>query len=286
MRNADTDLKNIEIPAVPMVALRILRIIDSPTADVKEVQEAILADQSLAARVLRMANSSYYGVRRNIDTVTDAVVTLGFSTLKNLVLAVSTREVYKRFGLLEQKLWEHSIGVSAASAVIAREVGFHQIEEASVAGLLHDVGKVVMNNAHPEKFLALTEMVYNENVTFDMRETTIFGYGHAEVGGLLAQKWGFPKILCEAIRRHHFFRSFNDLSDLDEASATLCCIIVLADALCVRLGIGYRTPMENLPLRDKECIRMLGIRNERAAELTDAVKEAFILERMHYRESE
>lgn len=281
MKNSEAIMKDCEIPAVPMVALKILRLVDDPKTDINDVQEAIMADQALAARVLRIANSSYYGLRRNIDTISEAIIMMGFGTIKNLALAVSTREVYKKFGLLEQKLWEHSIGVSVAAAILAREIRFSHSEEAAVAGLLHDVGKVIMNNSQPERFSMLTELVYNDRVTYTQREQEIFGFGHAEAGGLLANKWGFPDNLCDAIRRHHF-DTFDDLLDLEPDTRTLCCIIAQADALCVRLGVGYRGPMADLTLKDKECRGMLGIKEARYLELTEEFKQAYIQEKMSY----
>jgi putative nucleotidyltransferase with HDIG domain len=264
-----------------MVAFKIVRLVDDPTTNIDALQEAIMADQSLAARVLKMANSAYYGLRRNIDTISEAIIMMGFVAIKNLALAVSTKDVYKKFGLLEQKLWEHSIGVSVASGIIAREIRFLQSEETSVAGLLHDIGKAVMNNNQPEKFAMLTETVYNERTTFAEKEKEIFGFGHAEVGGIFAMKWGFPENLCDAIRRHHF-SSYDDLMDLGPDKRTLCCIITLADALCIRLGVGYRGPMADLPLMEGECRKILGISDERYYDLIETFKTAYMQEKASY----
>lgn len=274
-------LKDCEIPSVPVVALKILNLVNDPGADVKTVQDAILMDQALAARVLRIANSSYYGLRRNIDTVSEAIIMMGFGTIKNLVLAVSTRQVYKKFGLLEKMLWEHSIGASVAASLIAGEIRFPNVEEASVAGLLHDVGKVAMDNSQPEKFSALMEMVYNEGVTFSMREKAIFGFSHAEAGRFFAQKWGFPEDLCNVIRRHHF-DTFNDLLDLENDTKTLCCIVALADALCLRLGVGYREPINDLALTDSKYRKMLDINDKMYAGLIERFNQTYTQEKMSY----
>jgi putative nucleotidyltransferase with HDIG domain len=281
MQNAELILSKCEIPAVPMVAMKVLRLINDPNTDIGVLQDAIMADQALAARVLRVANSAYFGARRNIDTISAAIIMMGFQSIKNLVLAASTREVYRNFCLLEQKLWEHSIGVSLAASLLAREVGGINAEEATVAGLLHDIGKVIMNNSHHERFSVLTEMVYNDRVPFFQREKDVFGFGHAEVGGLMAAKWGFPEGLCDVIRRHHFDH-YEDLMDLDPAIRTLCTITTLADALCVRLGVGYRGPMTDLVLRDAECRDILKISDDRYAKVIENFKTAFVTEKMNY----
>ncbi len=281
MQTNEIIAKDCEIPAVPMVAFKILRLVEDPATDVSSLQDAIMADQSLAARVLKMANSAYYGLRRNIDTISEAIIMMGFVAIKNLVLAVSTKDVYKKFGLLEQKLWEHSIGVSVASGLIAREIRFIHAEETTVAGLLHDIGKVVMNNSQHERFVLLTEMVYNDRSTYYEKEKEVFGYGHAEVGGVFATKWGFPENLCDSIRRHHF-TSYDDLMDLEPDSRTLCSIIALADALCLRLGVGYRGPRDDIELRDGECRKILNISEQRYAELIETFKQAYIEEKQSY----
>jgi len=281
MENSEQILKMCDIPAVPMVAMKVLKLVDAQNTDVDSLQEVIMGDQSLAARVLQMSNSSFYGMGRNIDTISDAIVLMGFNTIKNLALAVSTKEVYKKFGLLEQKLWEHSIGVSVAAGLIAREIRVGPAEEATVAGLLHDVGKVVMNNSQPERFSMLTEMVYNERVMYSERERDIFGFGHAEVGGIFAHKWGFPDHLCDTIRRHHF-TAYDDLLDLEPRTRALCCIIALADTLCIRLGVGFRGPMADLPLRDREFMQLLKISDDQMTEITERFKQAYIEEKLSY----
>lgn len=279
--NIELILKTCEIPAVPMVALKVLRLVNDPNTEIEALQNAIIADQSLSARVLRIANSVFYGSRRNIDTVSDAIIMTGFKTIKNLVLAAATRDVYKKFGLLEQKLWEHSIGVSVAASILAQEVGGMSAEEATVAGLLHDVGKVIMNNSQPERFGVLTELVYNDRITFTQKERDVFGFGHAEVGSLFAQRWEFPDGLCDVIRRHHY-EQYDDLMDMEPARRMLCTVVALADALCVRLGVGYRGPMADLVLRDSECRDILKIGDDRYAEIIEEFKLAYLQEKSSY----
>ncbi|MGD0886809.1 MAG: HDOD domain-containing protein [Thermodesulfovibrionales bacterium] len=282
----DTDKKPIdqlyEIPPVPMVADRIIRLLDDRKATISEMQDAIMVDQTLSARMLRMANSAFYSSGRKISTVSDAILTMGHCALRQLILATSSRDLYKNFGLIERKLWEHSIGVSVASALIAQEVAYPHIEEAAIAGLMHDIGKVIMDNANPEKFELLYKAVHDKRMPYHVLEGSFFQHGHAEVGGLLAVKWGFPTNLCAAIKRHHFFASYNDVSDLGTQDATLCCAVILGDALCVRLGIGFNGPMEDMPLKDKESREILGIGEEKVPELVESLKRAYVVEKLNY----
>lgn len=280
MTKKELILQNYDIPAVPMVAVRILRLIDDPKTMVEDLQRAIMADQALAARVLKIANSAFYGVRHNVDTVSEAITIMGFNTIRNLTLAVATRDVYKRFGLIEQKLWEHSLGVSIASGIIASTIPPVKNEEAVVAGLLHDVGKVIMNNTEPERFSLLTQRVYEERVTYSDVEEDVFGFSHAEVGQIFAEKWGFPETLCDVIYNHH--KCHEGLSDLDPYIRMLCLTVALADAICVRLGVGYRGPRADLNLPIENLCDRLGINKERLEDSVARFKLSYIEEKMIY----
>lgn len=273
-------LQNYEIPAVPMVAVKILRLIDDPKTMIDDLQRAIMADQGLATRVLKMANSAFYGVRHNVDTISEAIAIMGFNAIRNLTLAVATREVYKRFGLIEQKLWEHSLGVSIASGIIASMIPSVKNEEAVVAGLLHDVGKVIMNNAEPERFMVLTQRVYEERVTYHEIEEDIFGFTHSEAGHMLAEKWGFPEVLCDVIRYHH--GCYRGSQDDDPYTRMLCLTVAMADAICVRLGVGYRGPMADLNLHIDEIGKMLDINEDRREEIIRKFKLTYVEEKMSY----
>lgn len=280
MTSKELILQSYEIPAVPMVAIKILKLIDEPRTTIEELQRAIMADQGLATRVLKMANSAFYGVRHNIDTISEAIAIMGFNTIRNLTLAVATREVYKRFGLIEQKLWEHSLGVSIASGIIASTITAIKNEEAVVAGLLHDVGKVIMNNAEPERFMLLTQRVYDERVTYHEIEEDVFGFTHAEAGHMLAEGWGFPEVLCDVIRHHH--DCYIGSQDDDPYTRMLCCTVAMADAICVRLGVGYRGPMADLNLHIEELSEILGIKEDKREEIIRRFKLSYVEEKMSY----
>ncbi|MGD0884112.1 MAG: HDOD domain-containing protein [Thermodesulfovibrionales bacterium] len=283
MKASDLTLQTTDIPAVPMVALKVIRLIDQPHTSLDDLQQALIADQAHATRILKIANSAFYGARRNIDTISEAISIMGFKTLRTIILAVSTREVYKRFGLTEQKLWEHALGVSVAAGIIAADVPMLNNEEAVVAGLLHDMGKVIMNNSQPERFSLLTRRVNEERVPFASIELEVFGFSHAEAGYLLSEKWGFPRILSNVILYHHACDSA-DLSSEEPYSKTLCAAVALADALCVRLGVGYRGPMADLALGETRWKKALKMTEERFSEIVAIFKDAYIQGKMSFQE--
>ncbi|MGE5238247.1 MAG: HDOD domain-containing protein [Chloroflexota bacterium] len=277
-------LATCEIPAVPVVALKVLRVIEDPYALVSDIQRVIVADEALASRILRIANAAFYGRRQKIDTISEAITVLGLHAIKVITLAVSTREVYKRLGLTEQKLWEHSLGVSLASGIIGGRLSLVKAEEATVAGLVHDIGKAIMNNSQPDRFSILTKTVWEQRVQFLSLEQDFFGFTHAEAGALFAEKWGFPKCLREAIRRHHLVSSSECSEGWDAEERTLCEVVALADAICVRLGIGYRGPMGHLDLGEERLMTVLGLTSERLDVLESLFKDAYVRERTFYME--
>lgn len=274
-------LSACNIPAVPMVAFKVLKLIEDPLSTIEDIQKAITADQAMATRILKIANSAFYGARRSINTVSDAITVIGFNTVKHVVLAVSTREVYKGFGLFEQKLWEHSLAVSIASGLLAGDITFVKREEAIVAGLLHDIGKVTINNNQPEKYSVITQAVYDRMEPYAHIEKEFLGFDHAEVGYLLAEKWGFPEVLCNVILKHHIWSSSESFSQ-DPLENSLCLVVALADALCVKLGVGYRTPMTNLDLGEQILRKKLGIDEERYLEIIGIFKDIYLKEKISF----
>jgi len=274
-------LSTCDIPSVPHVALKVIKLIENPNTRLDDIQKAIMADQALTSRVLKIANSAFYGLRHNVETVSEAVAIIGFNTLKSIVLAAATREVYKRFGIIEQKLWEHSLGVSIAASVIARRTGRVKTEEAAIAGLLHDVGKVLMDNSQPERFSLLMERVYSDRITFSSIEREYFGFGHAEAGCILAEKWGFPLLLCDVIRDHH---NCELNSGEDPYRDDLCRVISFADTICVRLGVGYRGPLQDIDLGENEKMRNLFIKPEEYKEIEEEFKRLYVSEKLSFLE--
>ncbi len=280
MTSKEIILKAVDLPAVPMVAARVIELIDNPNSSLQELQKAIMADQSMTSRILKIANSSFYGVRQNIDTLSDALSILGLKVTRLIVLAAATRGIYKRFGAVEQKLWEHSLGVSIAAGVISLIISHVRREEAVVAGLLHDVGKVAINNSMPDKFTQILQKVNESKLPLIIVEQEILGFDHTEVGYYLAQKWGFPDLLCEVILKHHSIESLNKYTD--PYIALLCGTIGLADAICVRLGVGYIRPLPEIDLGIEKWLKVLDIPENEIDKIIGIFKERFIIEKMAY----
>lgn len=261
-----------DLPTIPVVATKVMQLIESESASAEELARVVASDPAVAARVLKISNSSFYGCQRQIQTLSHAIMVLGFGTLKSLVVAASVKQVYKPYGLTEKMLWEHSFGAGLAARVIANGTRIVNEEEAFLGGLFHDIGKIILNNLDNQKFQMVVQKSYNEGMSFLDAEQQVFSYTHAEVGGLVIKKWNFPSILMHAVLKHH---SFDFAEDEDIYQVRLTCVVGLANLFCHKLGIGVREPEEDLLLHETVPAKMLELDEARIGILLERITEAY-----------
>lgn len=199
--------KIITIPTLPTVVSKMLELVDNPKTSAKSLGNLIATDQALTARILKMANSAYYGFSREIYTVDMAVVVMGFNAVKEMGLSLSVFDIFKDLSKVHHfdmtQFWYHSIGSGISAKIIARHVLPSMVSEAFVAGLLHDIGKVVLNQYLTKEFTDIIYRVARNNECLDDVEMEMLGTTHAEIGGWLAEKWRLPRIISESIHFHH-----------------------------------------------------------------------------------
>ena len=147
-----------DLPPMPLVASRIVSLASDLNTDSKILERAILADQALTAKILKIANSSFYGCIRAINTVAAAIVLIGFKGIKTLALAASLESFYRRMDLTEKMLWEHSVGAAIAAHLLSKKLHCYA-EEAFVGGLMHDIGKVILHTQLNEAFSEIVQVV-------------------------------------------------------------------------------------------------------------------------------
>jgi len=224
------------LPTLPVVLNKTTQMLDNPDVSASDVGRFIVKDQSIASKVLRLVNSAFYGCQRQISTISQAVVILGFNLVKNVVLSVSVFETFSKDSLVNEfdkyRFWEHSIACGAATRVIGKHLKVADLEEAFVGGLLHDIGKLVLEQFLPQEFLKILHCVKEKKVPILEAEEEVLEITHAQVGRYLAQKWNLPQALEETISFHH-----NSTSA--EAHLKLVSAVHLADALIKGMGIGY-----------------------------------------------
>ena len=199
--------KVIGLPSLPTVVTQLINLVGDPATSARDISQLISADQALTAKILKVANSAFYGSPRKIATVQLAIVVLGFETVKNLGLSVA---VLKRFHAGKahplfdrQQFWEHAIGCGVAARMLVRKRNRKLEGEAFVAGVLHDIGKLILIEYFPDEFGESLELACDELLTISEAEMKVIGVTHAEIGGWLAEKWNLPESLVQAITYHH-----------------------------------------------------------------------------------
>lgn len=221
-----------QLPAMPAVVQDVINSFDDPNLDVKDLAEKISHDQGLSTKVLRVANSSFYGLSRQVATVHDAVVVLGFGSIRSLVLAAGFVHAFPDTspGLFERKqFWHHSLRVAACARVLAKCCR-QNAEVAFTAGLLHDVGQLVLDTCLHKQFNAVLERLGKKGGDLYQLEREMLGFDHAIVGAEMAKRWNFPAPIQQVIQSHH-------LAD-GETKEVLTSLVHLADMLAQALESG------------------------------------------------
>ena len=261
-----------DLPTIPVVAIKVMQLIESETATAEELAKIVASDPAVAARVLKISNSSFYGCRRQIQTLSSAIIILGFSTLRSLVVAASLKQVYKPYGLTERMLWEHSFAAGLAARIIAHQTRAANEEEAFLAGLFHDIGKIIMNSLDRTKFQEVMQHCYNEGISFGEAERSVYPFSHDEVGAYVIKKWNFPEALTTAILQHHSL----EFGELDSpALVNLTAVTSLADLFCLKLGIGVRDPHDDIDLAGSKPGLMLKLSEQKANTMLEQFREGF-----------
>ena len=196
----------------------------------------LASDQALAARVLKLANSAFYGASRRIGTVSEAVVILGLRTTRNLAMATSCEEMLERevsgYAMQRGSLWRHSLACASAAQALAQRAHLRGTEEAFVAGLLHDIGKVILNTYQRAEFIQVLRRTLEGGIPYSEAEREVFGFDHAEAGARLLERWNLPSSLVSAVRYPPC------APERSRPVPRFPALVHLADVICLTLGIG------------------------------------------------
>lgn len=258
-----------EIPPLPEVATRVLQMTNDPDVSAAELNKVISRDEALTANVLKLCNSAYYGLPRVISSVQQAIMYLGFQTVRNMVLTSAMNQVYllqdlSIYNFKRNGLSDHSVATAVAAQVLSKKLRPGLSDTAFTAGLLHDVGKIVLARYLREH----KDLLQHRSGVFEITrsvEHDLFGMDHSEVGAQIADNWNFPQELTLAIGFHH---------NPDEAKGRplLAVITYLANNVCLRLGIGLLSG-SLLPPLSNYCSEATGYTEERMTELMKEVHD-------------
>jgi putative nucleotidyltransferase with HDIG domain len=227
-----------KIPTLPEVMEEVLSTVASQNSSAKDLAAILAKDQAMCSRVLKLANSAFYAQNRRISNIGDAVVVLGFDEIVQLMLATSVFTAFNSNNLGNyldlHGLWKHSMATAVMSKMIAERTGPHvESNLAYTAGLLHDVGKLVLINYFPADYAPVFEKLNEEDLFLYEAEELVLGFTHCDIAEWLFGKWDFPEKLITMITGHHGDVRDNNTMDME----TFC--VRLANILCNQWEMGY-----------------------------------------------
>ena len=249
------------LPPLPDTAIKLIGVVNDPSSTVDDIVEAIKYDQAVTTEVLKLCNSAYFGLSRQVTSLNDAMLYLGTIKVLQLVMAVHTNAMLSKaqvgYGLEPGVLWKHSVAVALASAAFAQRVRLPNVSLLFTAGLLHDIGKVILNEHVAEEFTEIVRRVTEEKLSFIEAEQQVLGFSHEQVGALLGERWQLPDPIVRCIRHHH------DPTVLDPPDPLVDTIYV-ANSVCLLLGLGLGE--DGLYYRADEAVMQRGNLTERDLE--------------------
>ena len=245
------------VPTVPQIITEVSNLIDNPKTSASILGKMISNDQGLVTKILTIANSPLHGIPRRVATIDFAIVVLGFTQVKNIVLALSMMETLKVVGnrkFDQKKYWMHSILTAAAAKRIADDLGYQTSGEVFTAGLLHDLGIPIIYKFFNKEYKEIIDVVSKNEMTYLEAEENFLGITHQEVGRYLVDRWNLPTSIADVISYHH-------KPSLAENNRELTALVHLADNMTRKLMIGDFSWDETTSL-DLEIIDILRLGDE------------------------
>jgi len=228
------------LPTLPIMVQQIQKLINSPNSSMNQIGALISKDQAIAARVVRLVNSAFYGLGRKVSSIPQAIVVLGLNTVKNLVTGVSVIKMFEtadKESLFNRDMfWLHSFGSAMGARLLAKNLGRSEPEDYFLAGLLHDIGILILDQFFHDEFLSILKYVNNSNSDYYTAEQNVLGLTHCEVGAIVAEKWKIPDFLIHTIRYHHA-----SVNQDPEINCDVINIVHIAEVAATNVGfhMGY-----------------------------------------------
>ncbi len=258
-----------ELPPMPQVMFKAREVMNNPASSFKELAGILETDQAMATRVLRLANSAYYGLAGKVSTVQHASVLLGYKTLGEIVSMAGSSKLLgnslEGYKLDSGDLWRHSLAVALSSRLIALKTHPNLADDAFAAGLIHDAGKIVLDRYVLERNEQFESFMSDGQRTFLDAEKEILGFDHSEIAAEICKSWKIPKSLINAISFHHYpSRSRDD---------TLAYIVHVADSLSLMSGIG--TGIDGMLYKmEGKAMELLGLAEEDLSSIIEETVES------------
>ncbi len=261
-------LKTIkELPPLPLVVQKLLLVMEDDNSSADDISLVLNSDQAMTSKVLKLVNSSFYGLSGKVSTVPRAIVILGVAAMRNLALGLGVTRVLSKAGTgeLQEKFWDHSIAAAAACEVLARHTKTIVPEEAFVAGLLHDIGHLVLLLAVPDEFMQVMDM---GPVNMVENERRFIGMAHTRAGQKLLKQWKLPGNICDAIRFHHTPKVITGKED------PLISLVALGDLFASVHGDVYERSLCEEDFR--KLVKVTGLNTKEVADILDEMDQRII----------
>lgn len=225
------------LATLPEVTSRIISTVEDPRSSAGKLHEIICHDPALLARILKVVNSSFYGLPGQIGSIERAIVLLGLNAIKNIAVAASLGQLFRGVrlcpGYTAKDLWSHCIAVGLTARELARMLELPIADEAFLAGMIHDIGILMELQTWPEQLSRVCNVIKLDGGDFCKAEREILNVDHQALGKALAQHWKFPQSCQQVAGFHH------DPSEVTDGSRTLVTVVHVADTLCCRGGFGF-----------------------------------------------
>ncbi|NOX24614.1 MAG: HDOD domain-containing protein [Deltaproteobacteria bacterium] len=259
-KNALRNTKNL--PTLPGIINKLTRMADNPDTTTEQIGKVISKDHILAAKLLKLVNSAFYGFPQRISSLSGAIILLGFNVVKSLIISASIFEFMEDQDI---ELWEHSLACAVACSVIAKRLGADEPEEISTAGLIHDIGKVAIKMELTAEYKKINNMMQEKHIPMRLAEMEILGLDHAEAGGWLTKSWNLPHKLVELVACHHDPRK----AKTEQLNSS---IIHFADLLVRGMGYGHAGD-DKVPMLSKRAWQLLDFSPEDIRGIIDEVED-------------
>jgi putative nucleotidyltransferase with HDIG domain len=229
-----TDVSKLDIPSLPIVAVKVLDILSKESSNTADLARIVSFDPSFASRLLKAANSSYFGRGDSVSSIDSAILRLGFETVSDIIVMSALKDLRRHADEIDIGLWEHSTAVAVACKLMADQLGYSRDTEHLVHGLLHDIGKMVMNINYKDKYAMVIDEVKSSGRTFEDVEFSVFGFSHCGMGDYTARTWKLSVEIRSVISLHH--RIAAEIADRTDVKDVL--LVKAADYICSELQIG------------------------------------------------
>ncbi len=261
------------LQTIPVTMNQIMQKLSDPNADIQEIAEFLLHDQVLTAKVLRLVNSPFVGLPREIKSLKQAIILLGLRRIRDLVFTTLTIQHFRLNSttLTANHFWSHALGCAKGAVLLDPSKEYPRNDAYYVAGLLHDIGELILAQYFQNEFDQVYKYASENSMSLYLAEDHILGINHCEIGARLAEKWRFPATMVQVIRNHH-------TPELAETDSLIISIISLSDILTRLLGLNYGV-YEAIMVSIKELPSFSVLRNHYHA-ISDLDWERFSMELM------